>query len=233
MEQEKKQEKKLGEQEKKLGEQEKKQEKKLGEQEKKLGQQMKWLGEQKQKLDEQKQLSEHLNSKLNKLEQMLKEVVDKSIHNERQLSELPKMTGLNRRFEMKNFSKEKAKDKPGDWMSPAMYTHVCGYKFCVGVNANGSSGSARGTSLSVDIWGMFGEYDDHLKWPLTITFTIEVINQEEGQNAYYTFAGVLRKPTQKYHSFLLFSPADHLVNAELYKFLNNDTLYFHVSKIVL
>ena len=92
---------------------------------------MKQLGEQKQKLDEQKQLSEHLNSKLNKLEQMLKEVVDKFIHNERQLSELTRMTGLNRRFEMKNFSKEKAKDKPDDWKSPAMYTHACGYKFCI------------------------------------------------------------------------------------------------------
>ena len=57
---------------------------------------MKQLGEQKQKLDEQKQLSDRLNSKFNKLEQMLKEVVDKFIHNERQLSELTRMTGLNR-----------------------------------------------------------------------------------------------------------------------------------------
>ena len=233
VEQEKKQEKKLGEQEKKLGEQEKKQEKKLGEQEKKLGQQMKQLGEQKQKLDEQKQLSEHLNSKLNKLEQMLKEVVDKSIHNERQLSELPKMTGLNRRFEMRNFSKEKAKDKPGDWKSPAMYTHVCGYKFCVGVDANGSSGIARGKSLSVDVWGTPGEYDDQLKWPESITFTIELINQEGGKNACFTFGGVLSKPTKEYCSFIWVMPVNRLVNAELYKFLNNDTLYFHVSKIVL
>ena len=70
------QEIKLGDQDKKLGEQEKK----LGEQEKKQGEQEEQLGEQKHKLDEQKQLSEHLNSKLNKLEQMLKEVVDNSIH---------------------------------------------------------------------------------------------------------------------------------------------------------
>ena len=83
--QEKKQEKKLWEQEKKLGEQEKKlgeQEKKQGEQEKQLGEQEQQLEKQKQKLDRQKELSEqHFNSKLNKLEQMLKEVVDKSIHN--------------------------------------------------------------------------------------------------------------------------------------------------------
>ena len=35
---------------------------------------------------------------------------------------------------MRNFS---AKDKPGDWKSLAMYTHVGGYKFCVGVDADG------------------------------------------------------------------------------------------------
>ena len=227
------QEKKLGEQEKKLGEQEKKQEKKLGEQEKKLGQQMKWLGEQKQKLDEQKQLSEHLNSKLNKLEQMLKEVVDKSIHNERQLSELPKMTGLNRRFEMRNFSKEKAKDKPGDWMSPAMYTHVCGYKFCIGLDANGS-GISRGHGLSVDLWAMPGEYDRHLKWPILIAFTIELFNQKGGKNVYYNCLGSLSKPAQEYSGIDWMTRSTYgcfVANADLNKFLNNDTLFFHVSKI--
>ncbi len=57
--------------------------------------------------------------------------------NQRRVSDLFNMTVLNRRFEMKNFSLEKAKDKLDDWMSPAMYTHVCGYKFCIGVDANG------------------------------------------------------------------------------------------------
>ncbi len=39
--------------------------------------------------------------------------------------------GLKRRFVMKSFSKERAKNKPDDWKSPVMYTHVCGYKFCI------------------------------------------------------------------------------------------------------
>ena len=203
-------------------------------QEKKLEEQEKQLGEQKQKLDEQKQLSEqHFNSKLNKLEQMLKEVVDKSIHNERQLSELNKMTGLNRRFEMRNFSKEKAKDKPDDWKSPTMYTHACGYKFCIGVDANGS-GTARGIGLCVDLWGMSGEYDDQLKWPILRDFTIELVNQKGGKNAYYTITGALYKSTQKYCRIdWLTCTADgcFVVNTDLNKFLNNDTLYFHVSNI--
>ena len=236
-------EKKIGEEEKKLKEevmklqrQEKKQgeqEKRLGEQQKQLGEQEKQLGEQKQKLDEQKQLSEHLNSKLNKLEQMLKEVEDKSIHNERQLSELNKMTGLNRRFEMKNYSKEKAKDKLNDWKSPAMYTHVCGYKFCIGVDANGS-GRARDHGLSVEVWGMPGEYDDQLKWPMPIKLTTELVNQEGGKNANYICFYSLSKPTQKYHHIDCMKRTVYgcfLVNTDLNKFLNNDTLYFHVSNI--
>ena len=225
------QEKKQGEQEKKLGEQEKR----LGEQEKKLGEQEKQLGEQKQKLDEQKQLSEqHCISKLNKLEQMLKEVVDKSIDNERHLSELPKMIGfLNRRFEMKNFSKEKSKDKPGDWKSPAMYTHVCGYKFCIGVDANGS-GTARGKGFCMDLWAMPGEYDGQLKWPVFIAFTIELVNQKGGKNVYYNCLGSLSKPAQKYSGIDWMTRSTYgcfVVNADFNKFLNNDTLFFHVSKI--
>ena len=49
---------------------------------------------------------------------------------------------------MSYFSKEKLKDKPGDWKSPAMYTHIRGYKFCIGVDANGS-GYERGNSINL------------------------------------------------------------------------------------
>ncbi len=34
------------------------------------------------------------------------------------------MIVMNRRFEMKNFSLEKAKYKRDDWMNPAMYIHM-------------------------------------------------------------------------------------------------------------
>ena len=117
------QERKLGEQEKKLDDQNKKlkeQEKKLIDQENerkkeelKLKQKIEELNTvQQQKLDEHKQLLEQqFNSKLKKLEQMLKEVVDKSVQNEGKLSMMSSMIYLNRRFEMKNFSHEKAKDK--------------------------------------------------------------------------------------------------------------------------
>ena len=259
-EQEKKlgeQEKKLGEQEKRLGEQEKRlgeQEKKLGEQEKRLGEQKeKLLGQenerkkeeknlkqkieelstvQQQKLDENKQLLEQqLNSKLQKLEQMLKEVADKSVLNEAKLSKM--FSTMNRRFEMINFSHEKARNKTCDWKSPAMYTHVCGYKFCFGVAANGY-GLGRGNYLGVTLYTMSGEYDDDLQWPANAKFTIELINQHGGENARHSQTWRWDKPNAKYFiGWFCRIGRESLQHCELKSFLKSDTLYFHVSKVEL
>ena len=244
------QERKLGEQERKLGEQEKKlddQNKKLLEQEKKLidqenerkkeelklKQKIEELNTvQQQKLDEHKQLLEQqVNSKLQMLEQMLKEVVDKSVQNEGKLSMIPSMFYFNRRFEMKNFSHEKAKDKTDDWKSPAMYTHVCGYKFCIGVDANGGLGG-RGKSIGVDVWSMPGEYDDQLKWPANAKFTVELINQTGGENVRYSTPANWKKPTEKYNG-VPFSYQYFLEHYKLNSFLKYDTLYFYVSEVEL
>ena len=97
---------------------------------------------------------------------------------------------LKRNFEMKNFSQEKAKDKFGDWYSPAMYTHVCGYKFCIGVAANGY-GDGRGNAIDVIISVMPGEYDALLKWPAKAKFTVELIHQHGGENT----SGITAKTT--------------------------------------
>ena len=251
------QERKLGEQERKLGEQERKlgeQEKKLDDQNKKLKEQEKKLIDQEnerkkeelklkqkieelntvqqQKLDEHKQLLEQqFNSKLQMLEQMLKEVVDKSVQNEGKLSMMSSTMILNRRFEMKNFSHEKAKDKYSDWKSPAMYTHVCGYKFCIGVDANGS-GSGRGKFIWVDLWSMSGEYDDQLKWPANAKFTVELINQTGGENVRHSTTLDWKKPTGKYN-LVSYIHKYFLEHSKLNSFLKNDTLYFYVSEVKL
>ena len=245
------QEEKLGEQEKKLGEQEKK----LGEQEKKLGEQKEKLLEQEnerkkeeknlkqtieelntvqqQKLDEHKQLLEQrLNSKLQKLEQMLKEVADQSVQNEGNLSKM--FSTMNRRFEMMNFSHEKAKNKPKDWRSPAMYTHVCGYKFCIEVDANGY-GFGRGNYLGVSLCTMSGEYDDDLQWPARAKITIELINQYGGENASHSETLRWHKPDAKYCAAGWFRHIsfNFLQHRELKRILKSDTLYFHVSQVEL
>ena len=67
-----------------------------------------------------------------------------------------------------------------------MYTHVGGYKFCVGVDANGYGGIGRGSSIFVDLWALPGEFDDQLKWPARAKFMIKLINQMGGENASHT-----------------------------------------------
>ena len=234
------QEKKLREQEKKLGEQEKKlreQEKKLGEQEKKLEEQEKKLGEQEKKLGEQeKKLGEH-----DKTSQLEKEF---RVELGRELQELKKTfqdfeqkvsstVYLHRRFEMRNFSAEKKKDEVNDWKSPAMYTHLGGYKFCVGVDANGYH-SGHGKSIYVDLWFMLGEFDDQLKWPAKAKFTIELINQQGGQNESSICQAVWNKPIYIDNSVSV-KPLGHgfLDHINLWLFLNNDTLSFNVCVKVL
>ncbi len=197
------QEKRILDQEKKLSEQEKK----LGEQEKKIGEQEKKLGEQ------EKNLAELQESKL-------------------LVSHLPKFLLLNRKFEMQNFSKEKAKDKYNDWESPVMYSHLFGYKFCIGIDANGY-GSGHDKSIRVDIWSLQGEFDDKLKWPVEGQITIELINQRGGENAKgtSTFIWNITQKKSSYPTQIERIPDGFIEHRNLGPFLTNDTLFFHIIDI--
>ena len=248
------QEKKLGEQEKKLGEQEetsqeqeerceehekkiRELEKKLREQEKQLGNQEKKLGEQEKKLGEQeKKLGEH--NKTSRLEKRFK------VELERELQELKKTFQefeqkisttiyLHRRFEMRNFSAEKEKDISSDWKSPAMYTHVGGYKFCIGVDANGYD-DGHGRSIFVDLWALPGEFDDQLKWPARAKFTIELISQR-GRPTLRCNRQVLWNKfaySEQIESFdrLEYGFLDH---SRLSSYLKQDSLVFNVYDVKL
>ena len=135
---------------------------------------------------------------------------------------------LNRRFEMMNFSREKAKDNPCDWKSPAMYTHVCGYKFCIGVDANGY-GPGHGKYICMDFFSMSGEYDDQLKWPANAKFTVELINQKGGENVRHSRT----MNWKKHHNYAGFIHQSFVEHSKLSSFLNNNTLYFYVSEVEL
>ena len=238
------QEKKFEGQEKKFEGQEKKfegQEKKFEGQEKKLNAQViEHREEVVQKLAEQKKMLEELfESKLRCLDQKLLELTKKSNQNEINIKKVSGMIYLDQTFEMTNFSAEKAKDKTSDWKSPAMYTHVCGYKFYIGVAASGR-GLGHGNSVHVDVWGIPGDYDDQLKWPARAKFTIELINQQGGENATCTTdiiawqrpvtAGSLgvfyRNKSRGYYYYYCF-----IEHFKLGDFLVNDTLHFNVSKV--
>ena len=78
---------------------------------------------------------------------------------------------------MNNF--EKFKNDDTRWYGPPFYTHVGGYKMCLGIDANGW-GDGVGTHVGVAVHMMKGEFDSYLKWPFTVEITVQLVNQKEG-----------------------------------------------------
>ena len=230
---------KLLEQEEKLQEQEEKQQ----EQEEKLQEQEEKLQEQEEKLQEQEMRFQVLEQMFHKLlqeqEKTFVRLEEKSVQTEGAIDNETNFIVLKRRFAMENFSLEKVKDKADDWMSPAMYTHMCGYKFCIGIYANGH-GLIRGKAMSVFLYAMQGEHDHLLKWPALVSFTIELLHQHGGLNIIHTLTKVQwQKPTTPYTYINGFTNIHcglrrvFLEHSKLTDFLDNDTLHFHLSNITV
>ena len=159
----------LLEQDKEHKEEEQKLKQKIGELEKMLEKQEKELDEQKLELLGQTQGS--------------KEIVDRLVEQQKNLqahmSELSNQLGLTRTFTLMGFTK--AKIESSTWKSPAVYTHLYGYKFFLEINANGY-GAGRGKAVCVELWSTPGDFDSHLKWPVKVKITLELINQHGGRN---------------------------------------------------
>ena len=196
-----------------------------------------------QKLLEQdkkhKKEEEKLRQKIEEQERKIKELQDKVDTWELTVENRLSSFALKHVFEMRNFSKEKGNAKVDEWKSPAMYTHMYGYKFSVGVDANGR-GQGRGKAIAIGPWSMPGEYDDLLKWPARVVFTIELINQKGRENAIYKSGEVKwSRPAQPYEPTVVFrrisvgGNAAFLEHSEVSDFLVNDTLLFRISNIHL
>ena len=230
---------KLLEQDKKHKEEEKKLRHKIEEQEKKTEEKMKRLNEQKKKLNEHQKKLNEIEKRFQDQDRDRKEEKKMQEEAERQKElEQKKLCRISfsQKFKLKSFSKEKAEDLHSTWKSPAKYTHVSGYQFCIGVDANGRD-LGRGKSIYVAVWGVPGEFDDQLKWPAKANFTIELVNQQGGANATCTTLVNLERSMMK-HIFLasfqrITIGGGHafLEHSLLYNFLINDTLHFHVSEI--
>ena len=254
-----KQEKKIEKQERKMEEQEKKiekEEKKMEEQKNKIEEQEKKKEKQEKKMEEQEKKMEEHQKKLNEVKKrfqdqdrdhkeenkMLKQILEEQGERQKELEEnflkLSRAFSFNGRFKMESFSKEKAKQVVCTWKSPAMYTHVSGYQFCIGVDANGR-GLGHGKSIYVAVWGMPGEFDDQLKWPAKAKFAIELINQQGGENATSTTLVDIERSTTPYKFLASFQRITiggyhaFLEHSLLHKFLINDTLHVRVSEIHL
>ena len=77
-------------------------------------------------------------------------------------------------FKFTNYAEHKSNND--HVFSPPFYSGPGGYKLCIKVHANGI-GEREGTHLSVYVYLMRGDNDDHLPWPFTGTVKIKLLNQ--------------------------------------------------------
>ena len=231
---------KLLDQDKKHKEEEEKMREKIEEQEKKMEELAKKDNEHNEEEQKQKQKIEELEKKLEKQEKELDEqkleLVGQQKSLQAQLSELSSQLGLTRTFTMMGFTK--AKIESSTWRSPAMYTHLYGYKFFFEIKANGHVGR-RGMAVRVALWSTPGEFDSQLKWPVQVKITLELINQHGGDNIVaqkdqvsWSKSGMSRAVT--FFGNIYYLGCYHLINhSELNNYLVNDTLCFRFSTLVL
>ena len=136
-------------------------------------------------------------------------------------------------FTLENFSKEKAKDEPNKLQTPPMYTQDCGYKFTIGIDANGF-GSSRGKAMRVWIKSLPGEYDDRLKWPAKVSFQIELVGNYGTANWTVTNnkTWLKRGATAGFRRSFSYEPTEEYVFIEhcrLGDYICNDALRFKIT----
>ena len=202
--------------------------------------------EQKQKFEikcqnQKKEFQEESSKIFLQQELMFRELLQQKL-DENDLA-LKKLTDfiLKRTFSMDNFSQKKAVNEKHSWKSPAMYTHMYGYKFCIGIYANGK-GLEIGKGLCVNLCAMQGEHDHQLMWPAKASFTLELLHQHNGENLKYNITNKRwRKPNEcsteieKFGRTIFNGDFVFLRHYQLNQYLDNDNdaLHFCVSNVVL
>ena len=224
------------------------QEKKLLEQHQQLKQQATKLQEQEKKFQAEEQHLRRYEQKIDLLEQTLKNL-NKDFLSLKQNSEKKYMLldtmehfiNPTRRFEMNYYSRERKKDAPNDWKSPPMYTHLHGYKFCIGIDANGND-PVHGEALTAHVFSMQGEFDGALNWPVKVEFTIVLLNQRGGKDVECTETIAWKRPQTQYHYVVSFNRLMAINYQWVYAlvdhscvndFVCNDTLCFCLKVCVL
>ena len=202
------------------------------------------------KFEEQiKKLEQHQNSheKTSLKVQKLESNSEQERQNEAKFS--PALS-LGRTFVMKDFAREN--EMHNKWKSPDMYTHMRGYKFSIGVDAKGPLMGYE-EHINVYVYARPGLYDRELKWPIKATITLELINQQGGENAACTTSNTWNRPTQDYVRLdkrferinidryarknsvrmVVGHGLAFLNSSEVEKYLLNDTLHFNISHLEL
>ena len=126
-----------------------------------------------------------LNSRIDALEELYKqsraEVADLQRQNEflfRKLQLECKNQVVPFDFTMPDF--ERNKNDKATFFSPPFYSHCCGYRMCLRVDANGW-GDGKNSHVSIYLYMMKGEYDECLRWPFRGEVTIQLVNQMKNE----------------------------------------------------
>ena len=98
-------------------------------------------------------------------------------------------------FTMTNFEQHFNDDS--SWSSQPFYTHTRGYKMFLDIDAYGY-GEGGGTHVSVYVNIMQGEFDDTLLWPFRGDITIQMLNQEGGEEHYTKILHYTNSTPDKY-----------------------------------
>ena len=140
-------------------------------------------------------------------------------------------------FDMKNFSvklkevklKEVKLKEDKSWDSPAMYTHMLGYKFIFRIYPCGLSYSS--SDVDVQIFGVPGEFDGLLKWPAEARFNLQLVGRNGTNATGSSFMKTWEKPSA-YSNSLIGYIFDIVFHSEVQNFLYNDTLQFMVDVVL-
>jgi len=147
-------------------------------------------------------------------------------------------------LECKNYSTklEDAKTSNTCFFGRPFYTHIGGYKMQLGIHLNGR-GTGKGSHISVSIYMMQGENDDHLTWPFTGNVKIILLNQKKDDEHFQKTwncsrsapNGVLDRPSlNKVRNTLGWGLEKFISHTELnsqpehQQFLINDTLFLKI-----
>ena len=129
-----------------------------------------------------------------------------------------------------------------NWYSPTLYTSRCGYNFLIVVCPNGSPGIGRGTHVSILYRPKPGDFDEMIKWPVTVTVTIQLLNQHADKNHITVTASVTYNkgdlsvyPLKRFYVEGMLIGHDELGwNAEKEsQYLKNDCLRFKIETVVV
>ena len=137
-----------------------------------------------------------------------------------------------------------------EWYSPPFYSHIGGYKMCLGIDANGFCHSPS-THLGVAVYMMRGEFDDNLQWPFKGLITVELVNHsldgknyeidiveedshlEEDYNAIFSRVRKGEKSKEGWGFTRLISNKQLLKSKAGRQYIYNDSLTFRVTKIIM